>query len=65
MVIWNGHQYPSDKLPPQADPKDALPVAEWYTKNRRPAPAHKAEQAPVEPRSEPAERTKRKSRTKK
>lgn len=45
MYVYNGCQYPADKLPPGVS-ADGLPTLdEWFAENR--TPRHKAISAPV------------------
>jgi hypothetical protein len=42
LVVHNGIQYDTSRLPKGVDPKKCTPVDEWFKKNREEAPADKA-----------------------
>lgn len=41
MLVYNGSQYPADRLPEGVDPKGLPTVDEWFAANRT-SPEHKA-----------------------
>lgn len=44
LVVFEGRQYPADRLPEGVDLKDTMPIAEWFATNR--VAEHKAVLAP-------------------
>lgn len=46
LVVYEGRQYPADKLPEGVKKSDCVPIAEWFAANRS-APEHKAVEKPV------------------
>ena len=75
LVVYRGHQYPANRLPKGADPRQAVPVAEWFRQNRTAGgtpvtsallsrlrgenPEHKAETPPAPAAPEPPKRQRR------
>ena len=44
LVVFEGRQYPADRLPEGVKLADCLPIAEWFAANR--VSEHKAIEAP-------------------
>lgn len=40
LVVYEGRQYPADRLPEGVKLKDTVPLDEWFASNR--TPSHKA-----------------------
>ena len=45
LFVWNGAQYPADRLPEGVDVKDCVPVDDWYAQQRVVAPKPVAKKA--------------------
>ncbi len=56
LVIFEGRQYDDDRLPSHVDPKQCVPLAEWFAANRRVRTRPQAAKpAVVKPATKPAD----------